>query len=270
MNKNRDEILSILKKDLNDLKYQNEKIINDINYIEELLKKESKIDNEHICPICGYKSEFLPLNAQYPNEIVRCPKCKSLHRHRLIFLLFAKKFKHLLDNPIKLLHFAPEPCLYNFFREKENIDYYPVDINPEGYKSRNIFIRCKVNMENIPYEDNNFDVIYNSHVLEHVPKDIQAMAELRRVLKPNGVCFIMVPMSGNQETLEKEEYNTPELRLKYYNQEDHLRFYGKDFRNRLASVGFNVQELRAEDIVNSEEMELYGISQWDKVFICKK
>lgn len=40
-------------------------------------------------------------------------------------------------------------------------------------------------MENIPYEDETFDIIYTSHVLEHDPNDNKALNELYRVLKTN-------------------------------------------------------------------------------------
>ena len=39
----------------------------------------------------------------------------------------------------------------------------------------------------IPYRDNTFDVIYCSHVLEHVPDDRKAMREFLRVLKVGGM-----------------------------------------------------------------------------------
>ena len=224
------------------------------------------IENQRVgfCPICGNFSEF----TQYGNSEF-CPKCKSLERHRFAYLLFKDKFRDILFNKnIKFLHFAPEECLYDFFNEKHNIDYFPVDLNPENY---GVKIRDEVNMESISYESNTFDIIYHSHVLEHVPKDIVAMKELYRVLKPNGYCVIMVPINFSlNETLEKEEYNTPELREKYYGQHDHVRYYAMDIVNKLESVGFNVEPIFSEEIFDfKSEMELYKINH-DVAFICKK
>ncbi len=142
---------------------------------------------------------------------------------------------------------------------------------PEIYIERNINIREKVNMEEIPYEDNTFDFIYNSHVLEHVPDDIKGMEELRRVLKEDGVCITTVPLSPIPETFEKEEYNTPELRLKHYGQRDHLRRYGDDFKDRLASVGFDVDEVLVKDVMSDEnKRKVFGLLEHEKVFICRK
>ncbi len=216
------------------------------------------------CPICGTFSKF----DQWGNS-ESCPKCKSLERHRFAYLLFKYKFHNILFNQnIKFLHFAPEDCLYDFFNEKRNIDYFPVDLNPENW---GVKIRDQVNMESIPYESNTFDMIYHSHVLEHVPNDTVAMNELYRVLKPNGYCVIMVPINFSfNETLEKEEYDTPELREKYYGQYDHLRYYAMDIVNKLESVGFNVEPIFSESLFDfKNEMELYKINH-DVAFICKK
>lgn len=45
----------------------------------------------------------------------------------------------------------------------------------------------------LPYADATFDAVILSEVLEHVERDVEALAELRRVLKPGGVLLITVP-----------------------------------------------------------------------------
>lgn len=46
---------------------------------------------------------------------------------------------------------------------------------------------------NLPYEDGTFDAVLISEVLEHVPEDERAIAELVRILKPGGVAAVTVP-----------------------------------------------------------------------------
>ena len=67
------------------------------------------------------------------------------------------------------------------------------------------------------------------------------MRELNRVLRNDGVVYITAPVYDIDVTLEDSSYNTPELRKKYYDQEDHVRKYGKDFIRRLMDAGFAVE-----------------------------
>lgn len=276
-----------LKEYINSLKKENARLEKKISRLES---KNDKLDNNfndlktfvinemigcgpsglNYCPICGRPNEFLPHGIrQRPNS--RCPYCNSLERHRFVYLVFLKKLQHIFsrDN-IKLLHFAPESVMYNLFNSNENIEYCPVDFAPEKYDYIENIYPKSVNMENIPFEDDTFDMVYNSHVLEHVADDEKAMRELYRVVKRDGICIVMVPMSKNYETLEKEEYNTPELRLKYYYQKDHLRLYGFDIKEKLESVGFEVEMVTSSDLIpNDDNRKLLGIKK-NKVFICKK
>lgn len=45
----------------------------------------------------------------------------------------------------------------------------------------------------MPYEDGSFDVVLASEILEHVPRDDEAIAELVRILAPGGVLAVTVP-----------------------------------------------------------------------------
>ena len=49
--------------------------------------------------------------------------------------------------------------------------------------------------ENIPFEDEKFDTVYSSHVLEHVVDEDKSLQEMHRVLKNNGVLIIGMPTS---------------------------------------------------------------------------
>lgn len=217
------------------------------------------------CPVCG---ERFPMFLPYSNrKKVACPNCNSFERQRFISY-YLREYTQIFSKPIKLLHFAPELGVYNLFNTSYNIDYLPVDIEMKA------LVKQRVDMCNMPFEDNSFDVIYNCHVLEHVENDIKAMNELYRCVKPSsegGFIIIMVPLYRKMEvTLEKKEYNTPELRLKYYHQEDHLRKYGRDFKERLENIGFEVDELICSDFVADNLIEEYGLMKSETLFICKK
>jgi SAM-dependent methyltransferase len=46
---------------------------------------------------------------------------------------------------------------------------------------------------NMPFEDNSFDLVCAFDVIEHVENDVEAMKEMLRVCKPNGIICIAVP-----------------------------------------------------------------------------
>ena len=47
----------------------------------------------------------------------------------------------------------------------------------------------EIDAQSIPFEDETFDAVIANHMLYHVPDRTKALAEIRRVLKPNGHLF---------------------------------------------------------------------------------
>ncbi len=59
----------------------------------------------------------------------------------------------------------------------------------------------------LSYEDNCFDIVLTSDVLEHVPDYRQALNEISRVLKPDGFFIFTVPWLSDRKTIVKAEIN---------------------------------------------------------------
>ena len=124
---------------------------------------------------------------------------------------------------IRLLHIAPEKNLQKMLKSFSHIKYISGDLNP----SMDCDIRLDITDMN--FEDNFFDVIICNHVLEHIKDDQKAMGELFIVLKPEGITILQVPVSKTvKETVEDFSLTTSEEREKYFGQKDHFRIYGKD------------------------------------------
>lgn len=220
---------------------------------------------DKICPICENKFKlFLPTGVRVRFNAV-CPYCGSLERHRMYWMQW--KNVNLLDNKkMKILHFAPERCFLDKIKKMDYVEYYPVDIDPKVYG-----IKDKVDITDIQYEDNIFDVIICNHVLEHIPDERKALSELKRVLKTEGIAFLSVPLRESMEvTLEEEKYNTPELREKYYGQADHVRAYGRDYINHLKLAGFDAKKFLVSESYTVEEIEKYGLKKNESMYICRK
>ena len=95
------------------------------------------------------------------------------------------------------------------------------------------------------YADDLSHTTWCSHVLEHIPDDRKAMSEIARVLKPDGLAIVLVPLVAEvNETHEDPAIDTIALRWKYYGAGDHVRQYGKrDFIDRLEKAGLSVEQV---------------------------
>ena len=237
-----------------------------VTYIKSLMEKiadavipeEKKME----CPICGCKSNvFLPMGVTVRGNAL-CPVCYSLERHRALWMFCEEK--QLLSKGGRMLHFAPESVLHKKFSELNNLDYWPVDINPNMPG-----VRKAVDITDIPFEDNSIDIIICNHVLEHIPDEGKALSELYRVLAQDGFAFLNVPII-RETTLENPAYNTPELRFKYYGQDDHVRAYGKDYPDRLRKAGFKVEVVEYCKNLKPEQIKRYGLVRNETFYICRK
>ena len=131
-----------------------------------MFNEKSKLVEKNYCPICDKYLEFEPFGP-YEREYSKCPSCESLERHRLTYLFF--QGESFNQKPIKLLHLTPEKVFYNYFKNQQNIDYYPVDTtNPKLPESENVELEEKISIEKIPYPNNEFDLIYNEHILQYI------------------------------------------------------------------------------------------------------
>lgn len=218
-------------------------------------------DAQKFCPVCQNFVSYFKTKGQRHNA--DCPVCGSLERHRLVWLYFQEK-TNLFNDKVKLLHFAPEKCIKHNLLKYSNIDYLSADISSPLAEE-------KVDIQSMKFDDNSFDIIYCSHVLEHIPDDRKAMKELHRVMKPTGWAILMVPIRfGSPKTLEDPNIKTPEERVKYYGQSNHLRYYGLDFKDRLEEAGFNVKVEDYIKVFDEASKDKYGLPKKDYIYFCTK
>lgn len=206
------------------------------------------------CPICGHHYKiFLPYGRINPRSNALCPHCQSLERHRLIWLYLREKtefFRKQLD----VLHIAPEACFMAGFEKQHGSRYITADLESP-------LAKVKMDIHQMPFPDGSFDVVLCNHVLEHVQDDIQAMREIRRVLRPGGWAILQVPFFHPvpDRTLEDPTIVTPAAREKAFGQDDHVRKYGKDYRERIERSGLKAEALTFAAELDSAER--FGVSK---------
>jgi predicted SAM-dependent methyltransferase len=97
------------------------------------------------------------------------------------------------------------------------------------------------------------------------------MRELYRVLSPEGWAILQVPVSLLLEsTYEDWSADTPEKREKYFGQSDHVRIYGRDYKNRLEEAGFKVLVFNPEKEWGNDFIFKYAIQKNEDLYICTK
>jgi len=220
------------------------------------------IGKGRICPVCGKSSSKFGPNGIPPRQDVRCMFCGAVERHRLTWKFFEEKTNLFDGQSKKMLHIAAEEFFESRLRSCLKGDYLTADLfNPRAMIAMDI--------TDIKYPDNSFDVIFCSHVLEHVSDDRLAMREFSRVLKPEGWAVLLVPITA-EKTFEDPSITSPEERLRVFGQEDHVRRYGPDYLDRLQESGLEVTVIPASEFMTGEEIREMGIDTSEEIYFCKK
>ncbi len=231
---------------------------------------------EFECPFCGgHFRRFLPRGAIIEvlkeKQVIgsgyrvnsRCPRCDSYDRERLVYLYLTRKTR-VLSEPLRLLHVAPEKNLQKVLRARPNIDYLSSDLDSP-------LAQVVMDITDIQYEADTFDVIICNHVLQDVPEDLKAMSEMYRVLKPGGWAIIQVPISRVLDrTLEDPSARTYEERSRTYGGMFHVRIYARDYEQRLTSVGFAVRRYSFVAEFGAEEAYRYGLLMDEEIHVASK
>ena len=165
---------------------------------------------------------------------------------------------------IKVLHIAPEQCFLDIFRKQQNLNYITSDLESP-------IADVKADICDLPFKENEFDVVFCNHVLEHVPNDTKAMQELYRVLKPGGFGIFQIPQDLSKAiTFEDNTITDRKERAKVFGQYDHVRVYGRDYFDKLRSIGFKVDEVDYTKKITLNKIEKYCLMKNEILPVCYK
>ena len=168
------------------------------------------------CPLCDYEGVFLTVHPETgKRRNALCPRCRNVERHRLQWLVVKKLREERDFSKLRVLHVAPEQFITNLLKGL-CASYLSADLYNEKADRRE-------DVTKMTFPDQSFDLVYCSHVLEHIKDDAAAIREIRRVLAPQGVAILPVPVLTNI-TVEYPDANPHE--------EGHVRAPGLDYFER--------------------------------------
>ncbi len=219
--------------------------------------------NRVTCNVCGSKfKKFIPYGRESRGNAL-CPHCLSLERHRVLWQFLNEK-TDFFSAQIKMLHVAPELCFIKRFEAMENLDYITADIESP-------LAKVKMDVHDIPFEDNTFDVVFCNHVLEHVEDDEKVLSEFYRVLKPGGWGIFQIPIEYDREkTIEDTSITDPKERIRLFGQDDHVRAYGVDYPEIIKSAGFTVEMDDFVEQMSEEERFSKGFPHKETMYLAIK
>jgi SAM-dependent methyltransferase len=181
-----------------------------------------------LCNVCGWRGARFYDDED--NSDVKCPRCYSLPRHRL--LKFALEEVGAPRSHCRTLHVAPkgEHGLAKWLRG--HCGSY-VSIDKGGVWNRFDHGEAMVQMDltQLALPNESMDLVICSHVLENIPEDRKAIREVFRVLSPHGMAALQVQLYG--QTTVKGNADPGDYH--------HVWRPGRDYFQRYEEAGFVVQ-----------------------------
>lgn len=237
--------------------------------------------NFEACPACGSNKTPIMRGVLWPDlvlqwaitpawanwidqrEGLRCPSCNSNLRSRHLAKCIVDALNPRLGietttlaeicaspefQPLAVAEINAAGSLHPFLKQAQGLLYSEFGSTQPEVPSEDLL--------NLTYQDDTFDLVVNSDVLEHVPDVTRALIEINRILKPDGLFIFSVPVVWSQaSTRRRAEVINGELIHRqppsYHGAEhdgknDFLVFYefGRDFVQTCEHCGFTVDVVR--------------------------
>lgn len=194
-----------------------------------------------------------------------CPRCQCNDRDRHLWLYMLRSGVLSQVGRGSILHIAPE----------RHIEAKLVALAPARYVLGDLFPRQahhqKIDCEDLPFENESFDLIISNHVLEHVSRPEAALGELFRCLKPDGYLIAQTPyVPALKRTFELDGPSTPEDAEFFYGQDDHVRLFGRDIVDYFHQVGFAGSLFPHEQVLPDVDATAFGCNRLEPFFLFTK
>lgn len=110
--------------------------------------------------------------------------------------------------------------------QKLGVETYGIDMSKQAlYSAKEAALYpllCRADAQNMPFKENRFDLVFSSHVIEHLKNPCYFIKECKRILRPDGTVFITMPVSPSGLTKLWKA-------LKLQREPDHISMYSRFF-----------------------------------------
>lgn len=114
-----------------------------------------------------------------------------------------------------------------------------VDVEDKRANGTRDFDFYLVDSERLPFETDTFDLVLSHHVIEHVPNQQLHLEEIRRVLRPDGLCYLATP-NKSSPLMEGHVGNN-------------LVLHHREMEPLFRQVGFSVREYSYDVVTNPDK-----------------
>jgi hypothetical protein len=203
------------------------------------------------CPVCAWTGlRFRPyVGPGWVRHGNTCPSCGSQERHRLFWLLAQPE---LSGRNGRRLYLAPEASL------RGSIAGAGTGAITADLTMDDVDVRCDA--ESLPLPDASVALVVCTDVLEHVPDDRAALAEIRRVLEPGGHTLVHVPILTS---------GTVEYGHAVAADNGHVRAYGPDVVERFRAAGLTVDWRLAKRLAPRHRRR-FGLYDEDVLLVARR
>ena len=210
----------------------------DLKVMDDIGVVGSRLD-KHLCPRCG---------------------CNDRDRHLWLYMQAAGLLDDLSET--RILHIAPEARLEPKLMQLGPRDYVGGDLIPQQPH------HVAINIEQMQFEDDRFDLIICNHVLEHVNFPERAAAEFARCLAPGGHVVAQTPYSPLLRRSMELTVAVPEaFATYYYGQNDHVRIVGLDLIETFHTAGFSGEPIPHTTLLGEHDPDASGVNPVEPFFL---
>jgi SAM-dependent methyltransferase len=179
--------------------------------VHRLMGRDAITVARPMCHLCGARAGFAGALGHTLFREARCNACGASLRTADTARLVVRT---LLGEDLPLASAAPRLAAFTILEGQAAgplhrhlsgspgytcFEYWP-EVPPGDYKDG---VMCN-DFERLTFADETFDMVISQDVFEHLPHPDRALAEIARVLKPNGAYVFTVPLHEGRATRSRE------------------------------------------------------------------